>query len=95
MLTNEQLKALGIHEEWVEPLNETFEKYEINTPKRQACFLGQTAHESGNYKFLKENLNYSARALMNTWPSRAGVRQIGSSHRPGLYFTLSMPMQAG
>ena len=27
-------------------------------------------HESGGFKFLKENLNYSAQALMRTWPSR-------------------------
>jgi putative chitinase len=65
-----QLLALGIEGKWLEPLLETFEKYQINTPKRQACFLGQTMHESGGYKFLRENLNYSAKALMNTWPSR-------------------------
>ena len=65
-----QLLALGIEGKWFEPLQETFEKYQINTPKRQACFIGQTMHESGGFKFLKENLNYSAKALMNTWPSR-------------------------
>jgi putative chitinase len=69
-MTNEQLKALGIEEKWFEPLQETFEKYQINTPKRQACFIGQCMHESGGFKFLRENLNYSAKALMNTWPSR-------------------------
>lgn len=69
-MTNEQLLALGLTSEWLEPLNETFEKYEINTPKRQACFIGQCMHESGGFKFLKENLNYSASALMRTWPSR-------------------------
>lgn len=69
-MTSEQAKALGICEEWVEPLNETFAKYEINTPKRQACFLGQCMHESGGFKFLKENLNYSAKGLVATWPSR-------------------------
>ena len=69
-MTNDQLKSLGISEEWLEPLNETFAKYDISTPKRQACFLGQTRHESNNFKATKENLNYSARALMNTWPSR-------------------------
>jgi putative chitinase len=65
-----QLLALGIEGKWFEPLQETFEKYQINTPKRQACFIGQCMHESGGFKFLRENLNYSAKALMNTWPSR-------------------------
>ena len=65
-----QLLALGIEGKWFEPLQETFEKYQINTPKRQACFIGQCMHESGGFKFLKENLNYSAKALMATWPSR-------------------------
>jgi putative chitinase len=65
-----QLLALGIEGKWFEPLQETFEKYQINTPKRQACFIGQCMHESGGFKHLKENLNYSAKALMNTWPSR-------------------------
>jgi putative chitinase len=66
----EQLNKLGISPDWVEPLNETFEKYDISTPNRQACFIGQCMHESGGFKFLKENLNYSASALMRTWPSR-------------------------
>jgi putative chitinase len=65
-----QLLALGIEGKWFEPLQETFEKYQINTPKRQACFIGQCMHESGGFKHLKENLNYSAKALMATWPSR-------------------------
>lgn len=69
-MTNDQLKALGLAEQWLDPLNETFDKYQINTPQRQACFLGQTLHESGNFKFTKENLNYSAKALIATWPSR-------------------------
>jgi putative chitinase len=65
-----QLLALGIEGKWFEPLQETFEKYQINTPKRQACFIGQCMHESGGFRLLKENLNYSAKALINTWPSR-------------------------
>ena len=70
MLTSEQLDKLGIGQEWLEPLNETFEKYEINTPKRQAAFIGQCMHESGGFKQLTENLNYSAKGLVATWPSR-------------------------
>jgi putative chitinase len=69
-MTNEQLDKLGLDHKWLEPLNETFAKYEINTPKRQACFIGQCMHESGGFKNLTENLNYSATGLMRTWPSR-------------------------
>jgi putative chitinase len=65
-----QLLALGIDGKWLEPLLETFEKYDISTPKRQAYFIGQCMHESGGFKQLKENLNYSAKGLMTTWPSR-------------------------
>ena len=69
-MTNEQLQALGIDAKWLNPLNATFEKYEINTPRRQAAFIGQCGHESSNFKVLQENLNYSAKGLMATWPSR-------------------------
>ena len=69
-MTNEQLDKLGIDHKWFDPLNETFAKYDINTPKRQACFIGQCMHESGGFRLTTENLNYSAAALMRTWPSR-------------------------
>ena len=69
-MTSEQLAKLGIGAEWVDPLNETFEKYDISTPKRQAAFIGQCMHESGGFKHLTENLNYSAKGLVATWPSR-------------------------
>jgi putative chitinase len=65
-----QLLALGIEGKWLEPLKETFEKYSIDTTKRQAAFIGQCMHESAGFKTLNENLNYSAKALMATWPSR-------------------------
>ena len=69
-MNNEQLSALGIDTKWLEPLNEVFAKYEINTPLRQAAFIGQCAHESNNFKTLEENLNYSPERLMAVWPSR-------------------------
>ena len=63
-MNKEQLRALGINDKWLDPLNATFEKFEINTPKRQAAFIGQCAHESNNFNVLEENLNYKAEALM-------------------------------
>ena len=70
MITVEQLKQLKISEEWLEPLNDTFQRYAINTPLRMAAFVGQCSHESGNFKVLVENLNYSAERLCKVWPSR-------------------------
>jgi len=69
-MTNEQLQELGIDAKWLQPLEDTFAKYDINTPERQAAFIGQCAHESGNFKTLEENLNYKPEALMRVWPSR-------------------------
>jgi len=79
-MTNEQLKALGIDEKWLEPLNETFEKYDISTKERQSAFIGQCAHESGNFKTLQENLNYSAEGLMKTWPSRFPTKEMADQY---------------
>ena len=79
-MTNEQLSALGIDSKWLEPLENTFAKYEINTPQRQAAFIGQCAHESGNFKVLQENLNYSADGLMKTWPSRFSTIEIANQY---------------
>jgi len=75
-----QLLALGIEGKWLEPLKETFEKYKIDTPQRQACFIGQCMHESGGFKLLQENLNYSAKALMATWPSRFPTEEIANQY---------------
>jgi putative chitinase len=53
---------------YIEPINTVAEYYEMNTnPARLAGFLAQTAHESGGYNFIKENLNYSAKGLMSTF----------------------------
>jgi len=42
--------------------------YEINTPLRMAHFLAQTSHESGGFRLLEENLNYSADGLNKIFP---------------------------
>jgi putative chitinase len=49
-------------------LHETAEYYDMYVnPKRAAAFIAQTAHESGGFNFVKENLNYSAKGLMGTF----------------------------
>lgn len=62
-MTPEQLIRLHIGQEWFIPMLATFERFDISTPERQAGFIGQCQHESGNFKKVRENLNYSAKAL--------------------------------
>ncbi|KQW96987.1 hypothetical protein ASC94_09270 [Massilia sp. Root418] len=52
------------------PLAAAMAEFEISTPARQAAFLATVAHESRQLAALEENLNYSAEALMRTWPQR-------------------------
>jgi len=54
---------------FVDPLNRTFAKFEIDTPLRIAMFLAQVGHESGGLKFTKENLNYSGDRLLVVFPT--------------------------
>lgn len=57
---------------FVGPLTEAMDHFEINTPKRQAAFLAQLAHESGSLKYVRElasGENYEGRKdLGNTEP---------------------------
>ena len=52
---------------WYNALCEILPVYEIHTPERVAAFVAQCAHESGGFKFLKENLNYKAESLTKTF----------------------------
>jgi len=70
MLTAEHLAKLHINAKFLDPLNETFERFNIGTPLQQAAFIGQTCHESANYTRLEEGLSYSADRLMKIWPKR-------------------------
>lgn len=53
---------------WYKALCDILPGYDINTPERVAAFLAQCAHESGGFKFLKENLNYKAESLLKVFP---------------------------
>ena len=79
-MTYDQLDALGIDHKWLGPLESTFAKYDISSPQRQSSFIGQCAHESGNFRILEENLYYSAPRLMADWPSRFPNLDVASQY---------------
>lgn len=41
-------------EPWVEPLNNAMEEFDVTTNKRQAAFLAQCAHETGEFRYVRE-----------------------------------------
>lgn len=53
---------------WHTALRQLLPDYQIDTPQRLAAFLAQCAHESGNFVFIKENLNYRWQSLRKTFP---------------------------
>lgn len=73
-ITSELLQKAGLDAEsankWAEPLNTACSVYGIDNKQRIAMFLAQCMHESGKFKWLSENLNYSAERLCQVWPSR-------------------------
>lgn len=80
MINAQQLQQLHIDPKWVDPLNETFERFGIVTPRQQAAFLGQCGHECGNFRVLEENLNYRAETLMRVWPKRFPTLEIANQY---------------
>jgi len=80
MLNAEKLAKLHIGADWVDPLNETFERFGIVTRNQQAVFIGQCGHECGNFRILEENLNYKAVTLMKLWPKRFPTLEVANGY---------------
>lgn len=55
--------------EWLEPLNQAMDRFEINNPLRQAMFLANVAEETGELKAREEDLRYSAGRLREIFPA--------------------------
>ena len=71
------------HYDWYEAMLDILPLWEVDTPERVAMFLAQCGHESGGFRVLSENLNYSAKALNTIFPKyfkRAG-RDANEYHR--------------
>lgn len=81
-------------QQFVAPLNVAMTRFEINTPKRVACFIATLAHESGSFRYMEEIADGSAyedRAdLGNTLPEAKGYPPDGKA---GPWFKGRGPIQ--
>ena len=62
-------------------INEAAVEFEIDSPRRLAAFLAQCAHESGGFKFLKENESFGN--------NNFNPKELICLKRPPLDFTLA------
>lgn len=63
-----QKLRLKIPSKVLDELPSVIDTFKINSFNKLSNFLAQCAHESGNFKFVTENLNYSAEGLLKIFP---------------------------
>jgi len=83
ILTLNQLKQMVRNpyiDHWYEAIDQLLPDYDINTPQRVAAFVAQCAHESAEFVFIKENLNYRAASLMKTFGKYFPTQELAAQY---------------
>jgi putative chitinase len=68
-------------EHWFDPLTNVLPNYDITTVPRVAAWLAQISHESGDFKFVEENLNYGAKGLRSVFPTHFSTDEIAETYQ--------------
>ena len=83
ILTKDQLKQMVKNpyiDHWYAVLEQLLDDYDINTPLRVAHFIAQCAHESGNFVFIRENLNYKAASLQKIFAKYFPTAELAAQY---------------
>ena len=82
--TKDQLQAIignnPYLDYWYDAICKILPGYDITTPERVAAWLAQCAHESGNFKYMKENLNYKAESLLRVFPKYFPTEELAKQY---------------
>jgi putative chitinase len=70
---------------WLDPLSTAMDRFQINTPARQAAFLAQLAYESGGFPLppVAEKFNYAAARLDAVFSSLTQQQCNALGRQPG------------
>jgi putative chitinase len=65
----------------ISQIPEVMQKFGIDTPVELAHFLAQCGHESGGFKVVNENLNYSAKGLNGIFKKYFPTTQLAEAYQ--------------
>jgi putative chitinase len=70
---------------WLAPITAAMQRYQIDTPDRQAAFLAQVAYESGHFPLppVAESFNYSVERLGEVFSSLTPAQCSALGRQPG------------
>lgn len=85
-VTKAQLQSIyreakpSLIDQYLEPINQTLQRFDLNTPERQRMFLAQIGHESGQLRYTEELASgaaYEGRKDLGNTQSGDGVKYKG------------------
>lgn len=99
MTYNDFQEAAGLSDalalRWFTPIAAALVEFKITTPAEQAAWIAQVGTESGGFTTLRENMNYSAKALKAVFGSRITDAEAQAWGRPdGVKTPVSQDNQA-
>lgn len=80
-------------QQYLEPLNRALERFEINTSRRQAAFLAQIGHESGDLRYWQELWGPTAQQKRYEPPGTLATRLGNTERGDGKRFRGRGPIQ--
>lgn len=66
--------------QWYEALSNALPDYSIDTLPRIAAFIAQCSHESADFKYVRENLNYRWLSLLRVFPKYFPTEELARQY---------------